>query len=333
MLNLNHLRIFYCVAKNLSFTKAAKELCVSQPAVTAQMKLFENWCELKFFKKKGRGIQLTDTGHALYMRVCKIFEHEKEIEGLLHDFKQLKQGVLRIGTTKTYVRFLMPMLAEVFRRKYPMIRICLNEGSSMEVMRTLPTLTNEIAIATKIADDPHISFLPFAKEELVPIFSPQHHFASRAYVTVEELAKEPLILRETGSGTRKYVTELFEKEGYTPTIFMETANSDFIKELVSKGSGISLLVREAVQKELDQRKLMTVAIKEKKVYLDACIAYLKKEPLSPPAQAFLRTLDELCDGCKPIKGIRSLLTKTETKVRPIRKIQNDTLRVVNCGIG
>ncbi|WP_419659417.1 transcriptional regulator, LysR family [Desulfosarcina variabilis str. Montpellier] len=317
MLNLNHLRIFYCVAKNLSFTKAAKELCVSQPAVTAQMKLFENWCELKFFKKKGRGIQLTDTGHVLYMRVCKIFEHEKEIEGLLDDFKQLKQGVLRIGTTKTYVRLLMPMLAESFRRKYPMIRICLNEGSSKEVIQSLLDLTNEIAIGTKVLDDPNISFSPFSKEELIPIISPSHPFTSRVSVTVDELAKEPLILNEPGSGTRKYVTELFEREGCPPNILMETANSEFIKEQVIKGSGISFLVREAVQEELAQRKLMTVAIKGKKVYIDACIARLKNEPLSPPAKAFIQMLDELCERSLPINGIRSLLAKRETKVKPI----------------
>ncbi|WP_054699470.1 LysR family transcriptional regulator [Desulfosarcina cetonica] len=77
MLNLNHLRIFYCVAKNLSFTKAAKELFITQPAVTAQMKLFEGWCELKFFKKKGRGVQLTDAGNALYSRVSKFLNTKR----------------------------------------------------------------------------------------------------------------------------------------------------------------------------------------------------------------------------------------------------------------
>lgn len=331
MLNLNHLRIFYCVAKNLSFTKAAKELCVSQPAVTAQMKLFENWCDLKFFKKKGRGIQLTDTGHALYAGACKIFEYEREVELLIDNFKQLKQGVLRIGTTKTYVRFLMPMLAESFRRKYPMIRICLTEGSSMEIIRTLPKLTNELVIATKVVDDPQITFVPFAKEELIPIFSPAHPFGKREFVTVEDLANEPLILREQGSGTRKYVTEIFNKEGYSPNIFMETANSDFIKELVIKGNGISILVREAVQKELDQRKLATVAVKGKRVYLDSCIAYLSNEPLSPPAKAFLLTINELCEGNRPIEGIQSLLSKIETT--PNQQIQIDSCGFINFGIG
>lgn len=330
MLNLNHLRIFYCVAKNLSFTKAAKELFITQPAVTAQMKLFEDGANSKFFKKKGRGVQLTDAGNALYSRVSKIFEYEKEVERLIDDIRQMKQGVLRIGTTKTYVRFLMPLVAEAFRRKYPMIRICLNEGSSKEILNTLPKLANEIAIVTQVLDNPDIMFTPFAEEELIPIISPQHPFAGRLSVSVDELAKEPLILRETGSGTRKFVNMLFDQAGCSPNIFMETANSEFIKELVAKGNGISILVREAVQKELNQRKLATVAIKAQKVYLDASIAYLKNEPLSQPARAFLETLDELCEGQCPINGIRSLLSKHE---KTLRAIQHQSYEFTNFGIG
>ena len=90
------------------------------------------------------------------------------------------------------------------------------------------------------------------------------------------------------------------------------------------------MVREAVQKELDQRKLATVAIQGQKVYLDASIAYLKNESLSPPARAFLETLDDLCEGRCPIKGIRSLLSKHEMT---LRKIQQQAYEFTNFGIG
>ena len=85
MINLNQLRVFYCVAKSLSFTKAAEELFITQPAVTAQVKHFEDWCELKLFKKKGRGIRLTDEGEMLYQKALQLFEYENQIEEVVND--------------------------------------------------------------------------------------------------------------------------------------------------------------------------------------------------------------------------------------------------------
>lgn len=306
MLNLNQLRVFYCVAKNQSFTKAANELFITQPAVTAQVKLFEEVCELKFFKKKGRGICLTDEGQALYNHACQLFEYEKQIEGAIDDLRKLKQGVLRIGTTKTYVRHLMPHLMRQFHEKYPEIKIFLDEGSSLSMMHSLLELKNEIAIITKIEDHADIAFIHFSNEELIPILSPNHPLASKPAVTLEELAREQIIIRERGSGTRKFTNILFERHGCTPNILMETGNSDFIKQLVARGDGISFLVRESVKADLAQQRLVTVPLKGEKVYLDARVAYLKKQPLSLSAKAFLSVLEELTPEGRPINGIRSL---------------------------
>ncbi len=330
MINMNHLRIFYQVAKNMSYTKASKALFITQPAVTAQMKLFEEWCELKLFKKKGRGIMITDEGRMLYLHACKIFKYEQEIETVIDDLRQLKQGVLRIGSTKTYVRLLMPFLAHFYSKKYPMLSLCLDEGSSMDIINSLLKLRNEVAIVTKVVDHPDITFIPFSEEELIPIFSPKHPLAARPHVTVEELANEPMIVRETGSGTRKFVTALFEEHGCVPNILMETVNSQFIKQMVARGDGISLMVREAVLEELYRKELITVPIKDKKVYLEVSIAYLRNQPLSPPTRAFLEILDQLCGGQRPIKGIRSLLLKHD---RPIQDVITDPAGFFNFGIG
>ena len=252
MINLNQLRVFYHVARNLSFTKAARELFITQPAVTAQVKLFEDWCDLKFFKKKGRGIILTAEGEALYAHARKIFEYEKDVENAIDDMRHLKKGILRIGTTKTYARFLMPFIMQHFHDKYPQISIHLNEGSSLEMINSLIELKNDIGIITKVIDHPDVEFTPFSEEELIPIFKPDHPFASKPFVTVEQLAKEPIIMRERGSGTRKYVNALFERHHCTPNILMETVHSEFIKQLVARETGISILVREAVLRELEQ---------------------------------------------------------------------------------
>lgn len=308
MLNLNQLRIFYCVAKNLSFTKAAKELFISQPAVTAQVKLFEDHCDLKFFKKKGRSICLTDEGTALYSHASKVFEYEKKLEEVIDELKNLRQGALHIGTTKTYARYFMPFLMRAFHKHYPQIKIHLDEGSSLDMNHSLLQLKIDIAIITKVEDHPGMEFIPFSIEEVIFILSPKHPFAGRTSVSVQELAMEPIIMRESGSGTRKFINELFDKHQCSPNILMETSNSEFIKQLVARGDGISFLVRESVAEELRQKNLATVPIEGEDILLDTNIAYLKKQHLSLCAQAFLQTLDNLTTGPRPIKGIRSLLS-------------------------
>ena len=290
MLNLYHLRVFYYVAKNLSFTKAANELCITQPAVSSQMRQFEEWCELKFFKKKGRGIRLTDEGETLYQYAGKIFEFERQIESSIKDMRKLKRGVLRIGSTRTYARYLMPNMMRHFHENYPDIKIFLDEGSSMDMSISLLELKNEIAIIANLNDDPAIEYIPFVEEEIIPILSPDHALAAKASLSVEHCSTESIILRETGSGTRKYIDDFFRKHGCTPNILMETANSDFIKKLVARGDGISFLVKQAVVEDLQAKRLVSIPLRNGKLYIDVSIAYLKKQPLSLPAQAFLETI-------------------------------------------
>ena len=293
MINLNQLRVFYCVAENLSFTKAADELCITQPAVTAQIKNFEAWCELKFFKKRGRGICLTDEGKSLYEFARKLFESERQIESLLNDMRTLKQGVLRIGATRTYARYIMPQVMRRFHEKHPEIKIFLDEGSSMDMFLSLLELKNEIAIIATVKDDAAIEYIPFVEEEVIPILSVDHPLAAKDFLSMEDCSREPVILRESGSGTRKIIDALFRRHKCAPNILMETANTDFIKQLVGRGDGISFVVKEAVREDLLADRLTTVPLQSGKVYLDASIAYLKKQPLSLPAQAFLGTLEEL----------------------------------------
>jgi DNA-binding transcriptional LysR family regulator len=307
MLNLNQLRVFYCVAKNLSFTKAAEELFITQPAVTAQVKHFEEWCELKFFKKKGRGICLTDEGEMLYQQARQLFEYENQIENTINDYRQLRQGVLRIGTTRTYARYLMPLIMRQFHKKFPKIQIYLDEGSSLDLSLSLLELKNEIAIISNVNDDPDISYIPFSEEEVVPILSPDHPLVKHEYLSIERLSQEPIIMREVGSGTRNLVDNLYQQHQLKPNILMETANTEFIKQLVVRGDGISFLVKEAVIENLNDNMLATVPLQIGNFYLDVNFAHLKKQPLSLPAQAFLQVLDEILPGKRPIKGIRALL--------------------------
>jgi len=309
MLNFNQFRVFYYAAKNLSFTAAAGELFISQPAVTAQMKSFEEFCSLKLFKKRGRRIYLTDEGKSLYAYAAKIFKYEKEIEHTIDDMRELKRGILSLGTTKAYARYFMPLMITTFHKSYPNIKIQLNEGSSLDMIHSLLDFKIEVAVIARTEDNPEIHFFPFSQEEMVVIVSTDHHLSREKAITFQELSAEPFIMKEKGSGTRKLVEELFEAEQCTPDILMETSNTEFIKQLVQRGEGVSFVVREAVAAELKEKKLASVPLKGPKVYLDVSIAYLKGQVLSPPAKAFVDTLIGLKSEDMHPMGIGLMMAK------------------------
>jgi DNA-binding transcriptional LysR family regulator len=309
MLNFNQFRVFYYAAKNLNFTAAAGELFITQPAVTAQIKSFEEFCNLKLFKKKGRKIYLTDEGRSLYKYAVKIFKFEKEIEAVIDDMRELKRGVLSLGTTKAYARYFMPLMISTFHQNYPQIQIQLNEGSSLDMIHGLLDFKIEVAIIAKAEDNPEVHFFPFSQEEMAVIVSRHHPLARKKTVSFKDLASEPFIMKEKGSGTRKLVEELFEAENCTPNILMETSNTEFIKQLVQRGEGVSFVVKEAVAAELKEKKLATVPLKGPKVYLDVSIASLKEQVLSPPARAFVDTLIGLKSEDLHPMGIGLLMAK------------------------
>jgi len=309
LINYNQLRIFYHAAKNLSFTVAAGELFLTQPAITAQIKAFEAYCGMKLFIKKGRSIHLTEQGRALFDYARQVFEYEKKIENVIEEMKEVKRGVLRLGTTKAYARYFMPFLISSFHKDYPHIKIHLDEGSSRDMINSLVDLKNEVAVIAKAADNPKVTFVPFSQEELVVILPVEHPLARKKAVAFSELANEPIIMKEVGSGTRKLVNTLFLKHNCTPNVLMETSNSEFIKQLVQQGEGISFLVRAAVALELKDKKLATVPLQGQKVYLDVSFAYLKDISLSPPAKAFVAILRKLWAGDIRPQDIGSLMVK------------------------
>jgi len=309
MLNFNQLRIFYHAARNLNFTAAARDLFITQPAVTAQIKLLEEHCELKLFRKKGRGVYLTDEGQTLFKYTKHVFDYEKEIELAIEEMRELKRGVLRLGTTKTYARYFMPFLLTRFHQTYSDIRIHLDEGSSQAMVQSLIDFKNEIVIIAKILSHPGVRFLPLSREAIVAIAHPEHPLARKTAVTTKELARERIIMKEGGSGTRHLIDDLFARANITPNIAMETGNTEFIKMEVQRGEGIAFLVESAVLLELEQGLLTSLNIHDQTLCLDVSVAYLEDQKLSPPARAFLDSLSNLSGGDVPALGIGALMAK------------------------
>ncbi|MEJ2716767.1 MAG: LysR family transcriptional regulator [Deltaproteobacteria bacterium] len=309
MLNLNHLRIFCCVAKHRSFTKAARILSISQPAVTNQIKAFQESLNLTLFSQKRREVALTEEGRILYERSQQLFELEKEIENIIDDMKELKVGAISLGTPRSYARQLLPFLIAHFHESYPGITIRIDEGGALDVINRLLDHRNEIGIVAKVEETPGIMFRPLCRESLIVVLPPGHRLARNKTICIEELADEPMIMRETGSGTRKLVSDLFAARNFRPPCSIEASSTELIKTMIVRGRGVSIMSRPAGLPEIEKGELIGVSLEDSKAFLDINIAYLKDYHLSAASVVFLKALDDLLPEGKPVVGMRTLIAR------------------------
>lgn len=289
-MNLNQLKIFYVSGKLQSFSAAAGELLISQPAVTMQIRELETYYNLRLFNRHGKRVELTEAGRILFVYAKKIFDWTAQAERAIWELKDLEAGTLKIGTTKTYAKHFMPALISSFQEKHPGVHVILSEGSSAEISNSLIVHKNELGLIARLTYPPQLKVLSFSREELVLILRRNHPLTRLRKISLTDLAREPLIIREKGSGTRDVVLEKYREARIKPSILTEASNVDFIKELVETGNGISFVVKSAVQEELRRGTLKTRALVEGPFYLNVDIVYLINRILSPSAQAFLELL-------------------------------------------
>lgn len=315
MLNLNQLRSFYEVAKALNFSVAAEKLCVTQPAISKQVKCFEEFCDLKLFHKKRKEIFLSDEGKKILVYATQIFEMERQLEEVIIGLKNLKHGALRIGTTKTYARWFISPLLTGFQKKFPNVILDLDEGSSLEMLNSLVEFKNSIAIVAKLENDPAIRFVPLMLEDIVLITSPNHPLAKKDTVLFSDLKDTPVVMKEKGSGTRKLIDESFDQENIKPKIFAQSSNMEFIKQMVRMNKAVSFVVRGAVENELSKGELHSVSIENKKLSLKIYFAYLNDHELPYIAKKFVEFVTSSNQGGHLPCGIQSVLNRL-TPVNP-----------------
>jgi DNA-binding transcriptional LysR family regulator len=296
-MNFNQLRAFHEVAKTLSFSAAARNLHVSQPAVTAHVKALEDTLGVKLFRKRGRRVVVSETGALLFRHAHEVFELEKRMERTIEEVRHLERGLLKIGTTKTYARHLMPPLMTHFHATFPNVRMVLDEGSSQEMCRSLLDLRNELAVVARVGECRGITFVPFRREAVALFASATHPLTHRKGIRFRELAEQLVIMREEGSGIQDLVRRCFEKRGLVPNVLVETSNVEFIRDMVERGDAVSFLVRSAMAEDLERGGIKEIPVVDEDLALEVNIAYLDDPHLSPAAAAFLELLQQ--EGTDP----------------------------------
>lgn len=294
-MNLHQLRVFYEAARLQSFTRAAVNLCVTQPAVTAQVRSLEESLDLPLFSKRGPGrrLVLTGAGEVLLEHARKIFELEAELERVLAETHQLKRGLLRISTTMTYACYVMPEYVRRFREFHPGIQVNLDEGSSAEVCRDLLEGRSDLGVLAASHRVKGLTFVPFREDEVCLFAAPGSMLAQRrARTAITDLAGQPLIMREEGSTLSKLVLQFFDRHGVTPHVVIQANNSDCVKALVEQDEGVAFLGWSVIENEVVEGRLAVVPLADQPPALQVKIAYQDGGDLSPAAQAFLRLLKQ-----------------------------------------
>ena len=297
--SLNSLIVFHEVAKHKNFSKAAEELFISQPAVTKHIKELERKVGLGLIQRRRGGFSLTEGGEILFKYTHKISTHLMEIETLLENLKKDYQGILKIGTTESYSKGLMPKLLAGFQTSFPFIKIALDVGNSEEIEKSLLFYKNDLVLIAVTKGSPRFESIPFLKEELVLIVSPNHPLAKKHSVSLKELEKYPLIIRAKGSTTRRIILQAFQEVGIHPSLLIEAGSSEFIKQWVSEGKGVSIIVKRTVEDEEKRKIIKTIPLLEK-LYLKVAFLYLKAAKSNPTIKTFVNFIET--QGTKLIKS-------------------------------
>ena len=296
--SLNSLLVFHEVAKHKSFSKAAEGLFISQPAVTKHVRNLELRVGMGLIQRGRGGFALTDVGKILFKCTQKISFHLMEIENVLGNLQKDHHGLLKIGTTESYSKCLMPELLSGFQTSFSSIKIALDVGNSEEIEKNLLNYKNDLALigVTKVSSK--FESIPFLREELVLIVSPTHPLAKRQTVSLKEIERFPLIIRAKGSTTRRILLQAFKDLDIHPSLLIEAGSSEFIKQWVSEGKGISVIVKRTVEDE-EKRGIIKIVPLLEKLYLEVAFLYLKGERSTPVIRTFIHYIEN--KGKKMIK--------------------------------
>ena len=311
-LTMRQLRALAAVAKHRSVTAAAKQLHLTQPAVTLQLRNLQALAGLPLIQRTSDGMVLTDAGREVLALTDRVEAAAASCETSLDMIAGKTAGRISIGAVST-AKYFVPFAISGFSKVYPNIDVTLSIGNRQEIGMALRGYDLDIAIMCRppvdvpmnvhlIGDHPHVIIAPTT-----------HHLARKSHLALSALANETFLTREPGSGTRGLMEQLFETAGVRPKIGMAMSSNETIKQAVIAGLGIAFISAHTVATELDERRLVTLDVDGLPVVRQWFVLSRKDKVLLPPAQAMLDFLS--ASGAEFLPRTHGRLRLTRTSVR------------------
>ncbi len=279
-----HLRSFHAVAEHRGFTAAARALNISQPTVTTQVKELEERYGVELLVRRGRRVELTETGAALFDISRRIMTLSEEAEELLMSSGKLTVGHLKVAAVGPF--HATDMIAR-FLAAYPAIKVSMWLGNSDQTLQRILEIGADVAILAHVVDDPRVHSVPLSTHEVVVFVNADHPWNARDHVSIAELADQPLILRETGSTTRRALELAADAAGVEIRPFLEIGSREGIWKAVERGLGIGVV---ADFEFVAHPRLTTIAISDAVITTEYRLACLQERRHSPKIAAFMDTV-------------------------------------------
>lgn len=290
------LRTFCKVVELSSFTKASETLYLTQAAVSQHVQALERELGVTLFERGTRTLTLTDAGRKLYGYAQHILELHDEAKRDIARVPSALTGEVRIAASTIPAEHILPAVLASFRQQHPQVRVTALVSDSEATLTAMRANQADIGVVGLKPTSLRLSFEPLVPDELVLVASPQHRWARRKSVNLDELKSEPFIARESGSGTRIALERALELIGASLAEFnvtLELTNNEAVKEVVLQGAGVSVLSRRAVERELKTRQLKAVAVNGLRIERQFYLVTNKRRVLSPAAQKFVEFLKRL----------------------------------------
>lgn len=284
-LTLRQLKVFESVARQLSFSRAAEELYLTQPAVSMQIKQLEDNVGLPLFEQMGKKIYLTDAGKELYYYSRGISQQLADMELALDELKGLERGKLNISVVST-ANYFAPHLLAKFCQRYSRVTVSLHVSNRETVLKQLADNLTDLAIMGRPPAHLDIATQSFMDNPLVVVAPPSHPLCAARHIPVKRLEQETFLVREPGSGTRSAMERFFAAHHININRGMETDTNEAIKQAVQAGMGLAIMSLHTVELELETKRLKVLDVQDFPIMRHWHIVNRKNKRLSSAAQTF-----------------------------------------------
>lgn len=278
-MDLLHLTYFVEVARQKSFTKAAKTLHVSQPAISKVIKTLEGELDTLLFERSGRTVKLTDTGHAILERAQSILDDMDQFSSDIADITGLKRGHITIGLPPMVGARFFPQVIGTLKQDYPEITIQLIEVGSKEVEAGIDQENLDLGVVALPVNSDHFEMFSFLNEPLRVVMSPDHALAEKTAIDLSDLKQESFILYRDDFSLNDLIRLQCEAHGFYPTVVLQSSQWDFIVEMVSAHFGIALLP-DTICRSLDPQRFSCRPLKEITIPWNLALIWKKGKYLS-----------------------------------------------------
>lgn len=258
------LQVFYTVARRLSFTKAAEELYITQPAVTKHIHELERHFKLKLFERNGNKTELTAAGNSLLQHTESLLSMYRNMEFEMNDLAKKHSGKLRIGASTTVAQYIIPPVLASFRQKFKEVGITLISGNTEQIEKAILHNEIDVGIIEGHSKNKSLQYSAFLKDEIVLVCNSHHPLARKEILKPEDLKNIPLLLREPGSGTLEVIIKALKDIDIKLSqlkIEMQLDSTESIKSYLLHSPCMAFISIYAVLEELQKKDCMIKDVK------------------------------------------------------------------------